>query len=71
MLTITFTPKPSNGFYTLAEINALFTHLEEVLSGKLATDTTILNADLLFIDGGGIVNLANPVAAGDLLPGGV
>lgn len=55
--TITFTPKNGDRFYTIAEINALFTAIAAVLNQKLDQRTPASTADT-YVNGQRIINLA-------------
>lgn len=44
--TITFTPKDSDSYYTLSEINSFFTSLATAINGKLDVRTPALSGAL-------------------------
>ncbi len=66
MNTIDFTPKAAGTFYTIAELNALFTAIAAVLADKIDLRGDTLVGDLVLVDSS-IINVPEPEAPGDLL----
>lgn len=64
--TFTYTPKTVSEYYTVAELNALFTAIKAVVDAKLDARGDTVEADLLCVDSS-IINVPEPAAAGDLL----
>ncbi len=55
--TISYTKKAGNAFFTIDELNTLFTQIEIVLAQKMDRRGFTLAADLQFYDKGGIINM--------------
>lgn len=64
--TVTYTAKGENYYFTLAEINALFTAIAAVVDGKLDVRGDTVGANIRGV-GCSIINVPEPAAAGDLL----
>jgi len=69
--TFDYTPKPEGSFWSLAELNLLFTTLRELIEGKLDRRGGVLKSNLRFVAGGGIINLPDPgTSPGEVIPQG-
>lgn len=64
--TFTFTEKPDGSYYTLAEINAVFTAIKAVVDAKLDVRGDTLGATIIG-DSITILNVPEPEDVGDLL----
>lgn len=64
--TITYTAKADSHFFSISELNALFTQIKTVLDAKLDVRGDVVEADLRCVDTT-IINVPPPVAVGDLL----
>lgn len=65
MNTITYVQKPDGSFFSIEELNALFTSIATVLNNKIDRRGTVMQADLKLI--GSILNVPVPEASGDIV----
>lgn len=65
-LTITFTEKPGDTHYTLAEINQLFADIAAVLNAKLDVRDPVAMANLV-LNGHRVINLGDGVDGTDAI----
>lgn len=65
MNTFTFTPRPTDRHYTVAELNALFAAIAAALGGKVDVRGDTLTSDLRIV--GSVINVPIATQAGDIV----